>query len=56
MERLFRSLKTELVPNTGYMTAPQAHRDIGHYPVQRYNWLLPHQLNDGVAPAVAEKN
>ncbi|VVE53176.1 transposase [Pandoraea aquatica] len=30
MGRLFRSLKTEWVPNTGYMTAPQAHREISH--------------------------
>lgn len=34
MERLFRSLKTEGVPNVGYMTAPQAHRDISHYLMQ----------------------
>ncbi|PTE00321.1 DDE-type integrase/transposase/recombinase, partial [Pandoraea apista] len=55
MERLFRSLKTEWVPNTGYMTAPQAHRDISHYLMQRYNWIRPHQFNDGLAPAVAEE-
>ncbi|RSK75598.1 IS3 family transposase, partial [Pandoraea apista] len=55
MERLFRSLKTEWVPNTGYMTAPQAHRDISHYLMQRYNWIRPHQFNDRLAPAVAEE-
>lgn len=55
MERPFRSLKTEWVPNVGYMTAPQAHCDISHYPMQRYNWIWPHQFNDGLAPAVAEE-
>ncbi len=30
MERLFRSLKSELVPSVGYMTAQEAHRDISH--------------------------
>ncbi|NKI72811.1 IS3 family transposase [Collimonas pratensis] len=55
MERLFRSLKSEWVPNMGYMTAQQAHRDISHYLMQRYNWIRPHQFNDGLAPAVAEE-
>jgi putative transposase len=55
MERLFRSLKTEWVPSTGYMTAQEAHRDISHYLMHRYNWLRPHRFNDGLAPAVAEE-
>lgn len=55
MERLFRSLKSEWVPNMGYMTAQQAHRDISHYLMRRYNWIRPHQFNDGLAPAVAEQ-
>ncbi|PRD30520.1 UNVERIFIED_CONTAM: insO2 [Trichonephila clavipes] len=55
MERLFRSLKSEWVPNVGYMTAQEAHRDISHYLMHRYNWIRPHQLNDGLAPAVAEE-
>jgi transposase InsO family protein len=55
MERLFRSLKTEWVPTTGYMTAGEAHRDISYYLMQRYNWIRPHQFNHGVAPAVAEE-
>lgn len=55
MERLFRRLKTEWASNTGYMTAPQAHGDVSHYLMQRYNWLRPHQFNDGLAPAVAEE-
>lgn len=55
MERLFRSLKTEWVPSTGYTTATEAQRDISYYLMQRYNWIRPHQFNDGVAPAVAEE-
>lgn len=55
MERLFRSLKSEWVPTEGYPTAQEAHRDISHYLMHRYNWLRPHQFNEGVAPAVAEE-
>lgn len=56
MERLFRSLKTEWVPTTGYVTAGEAHRDISYYLMQRYNWIRPHQFNYGLAPAIAEEN
>ncbi|WP_338929460.1 IS3 family transposase [Ralstonia pseudosolanacearum] len=55
MERLFRSLKAEWLPPVGYMTAHEAHRDISHYLMHRYNWIRPHQFNDGLAPAVAEQ-
>ncbi|VVD79724.1 transposase [Pandoraea communis] len=55
MERLFRSLKTGWVPSTGYMSAGEALRDISHYLMQRYNWIRPHQFNNGAAPAVAEE-
>ncbi|NML35565.1 IS3 family transposase, partial [Paraburkholderia antibiotica] len=55
MERLFRSLKTEWVPTTGYTSAGEAHRDISYFLMQRYNWTRPHQFNDGLAPAVAEE-
>ncbi|WP_183378624.1 MULTISPECIES: IS3 family transposase [unclassified Herbaspirillum] len=55
MERLFRSLKSEWVPNVGYMTALQAQQDISHYLMHRYNWIRPHQFNGGLAPAIAEK-
>lgn len=56
MERLFRSLKSEWIPEAGYITARQAQRDISHYLMHRYNWIRPHQFNEGMAPAVAEKN
>jgi len=35
--------------------AQEAHRDISHYLMYRYNWIGPHQFNSGLAPAQAEK-
>ena len=55
MERLFRSFKTEWLPSTGYMTAREAQRDISHYLMHQYNWIRPHQFNQGLAPAVKEE-
>jgi len=55
MERLFCSLKTERIPTVGYMSASLAQQDIGRLLMQRYNWQRPHQLNSGLAPAVAEE-
>ncbi len=43
------------VPSTGYLTAQEAQRDISHYLMHRYNWIRPHQFNDGLPPAVAEE-
>lgn len=37
MERLFRSLKTEWIPATGYMTLSEARKDIGYYLMDYYN-------------------
>ena len=54
MERLFRSLKTEWLPTTGYMNQREAKRDISYYLMDYYNWRRPHQHNDGIAPAKAE--
>jgi hypothetical protein len=31
MEHVLRSLKTEWIPNVGYITAQEANRDISHY-------------------------
>ncbi|MBG6305247.1 IS3 family transposase [Pseudomonas aeruginosa] len=55
MERLFRSLKSDRVPSTDYLMAREAQRDISHYLMHRYNWIRPHQFNDGLPPAVAEE-
>jgi putative transposase len=55
MERVFRSLKTEWIPTTGYRTAQEAQRDISQFLMHRYNWIRPHQFNGGLAPARAEE-
>jgi putative transposase len=55
MERVFRSLKSEWIPSTGYSTTVEAGRDISYYLMQRYNQIRPHQFNGGLAPAVAEE-
>lgn len=55
MERVFRSLKTEWIPTTGYRTTQEAKRDISHFLMHRYNWIRPHQFNGGLAPAQAEE-
>ncbi|MGU5765789.1 integrase core domain-containing protein, partial [Aeromonas allosaccharophila] len=54
MERLFRSLKSEWLPATGYMGLREAKRDISYYLMVYYNWRRPHQHNDGIPPAKAE--
>ena len=55
MERLFRSLKTEWVPNLGYRSLPDAKKDIGSYLMSYYNRQRPHTFNKGMAPVVAEE-
>lgn len=54
MERLFRSLRTEWVPATGYLTQSQAKKDISYYLMDYYNWKRPNQTNDGLSPVNAE--
>jgi len=54
MERLFRSLKSEWIPATVYMTFNEAQPDIDYYLMRCYNWLRLHQFNNGLAPAKAE--
>lgn len=55
MERVFRSLKSEWVPSTGYRTKSECIIDVSHYLMKYYNWIRPHQFNQGLPPAVAEK-
>jgi len=55
MERVFRSLKTEWIPSAGYMSAQHAQRDISQYLMHHYNWIRPHQFNDGLSPAKTEE-
>ncbi|GKR03652.1 hypothetical protein KAM472_34650 [Aeromonas caviae] len=54
MELLFRSLKSEWLPATGYISPLEAKRDISYYLMDYYNWRCPHQHNDGMPPAKAE--
>ena len=54
MERLFRNLKSEWLPVTGYMNQREAKRDISYYLMDDNNWQRPHQHNDGMLPAKAE--
>jgi len=55
MERFFRSLKSEWIPQTGYSSFSQAKAAIIDYILGYYSQVRPHQHNDGLAPNVAEK-
>ncbi|QSX40136.1 IS3 family transposase [Shewanella cyperi] len=54
MERLFRSLKTEWVPVTGYSSRGEAMKDISFYLMDYYNRRRPHSYNAWLPPARAE--
>lgn len=54
MERFFRSLKSEWIPETGYDSVEEAKRDIMDYVLGYYSQLRPHTHNDGLAPNEAE--
>ncbi|AWH87672.1 IS3 family transposase [Limnobaculum parvum] len=54
-ERLFRSLKTEWVPETGYHNLMQAKSDISRYLLEYYNQRRPHAFNGGLPPMIAEQ-
>lgn len=56
MACVIRSLKTEWIPIVGYMTVQEAHRDIGHCLMSRYNWIRWHKFNDGLAQFRPRKN
>ncbi|RCW94909.1 putative transposase [Marinomonas foliarum] len=55
MERVFRSLKSEWIPTTGYRAQNEAKRDISYYLMDYYNLRRPHQFNNGLPPAKAEE-
>ena len=56
MERFFRSLKTEWVPEVGYYSLAQAKQSITDYMVGYYSQVRPHQHNNMLPPNTAEKN
>ncbi|CAI8762605.1 hypothetical protein EMIT0P171_160009 [Pseudomonas sp. IT-P171] len=39
----------------GYRNAQEAQRDTSHFLMHRYNWIRPHQFDDGFAPARADE-
>ncbi|MDN7125292.1 hypothetical protein J6I90_10405 [Pseudidiomarina sp. 1APP75-32.1] len=43
------------MPATGYRSAIEAKRDVSYFLMNYYNWERPHQFNDGLPPAKAEK-
>ncbi|MDF0533516.1 IS3 family transposase [Shewanella sp. A32] len=55
MERFFRSLKTEWVPTTGYVSFTEAKQKIGDYIHGYYSRLRPHSYNGGLTPNESEK-
>jgi putative transposase len=54
MERFFRSLKSEWVPQNGYLSIHLAKSDIINYIIDYYSQVRPHRHNQGKAPNVAE--
>jgi putative transposase len=54
MERFFRSLKTEWVPESGYPNQSAAEVDVMRYVGDYYNHHRPHSYNDYRTPALAE--
>lgn len=54
MERFFRSLKTEWIPDIGYRDMAQAHSHIVRYITGYYSQLRPHVFNKGLTPNETE--
>lgn len=55
MERFFRSLKSEWVPEVGYRSFTEAQRAIYEYISGYYNQYRPHKHNGGLSPNKAEE-
>lgn len=56
MERLFRSFKSEWMPDGGYDSIADARRDAGAYLMGYYDSVRPHQYLHGKTPAATEKS
>jgi putative transposase len=54
MEKLFRSLKTEWMPELGCGCELEASKDVSFHLVDYYNWVRPHAVNEALPPAMAE--
>jgi putative transposase len=55
MERFFRSLKTEWVPELGYRSLVEAKHAVINYIIGYYSQVRPHQHNGGLSPNAAEQ-
>jgi len=55
MERFFRSLKTEWVPELGYRSFIEAKNAVINYVIGYYSQVRPHQHNGGLSPNAAEQ-
>ncbi|KAF0190493.1 MAG: transposase family protein [Gammaproteobacteria bacterium] len=55
MERFFRRLKTEWIPEIGYASFEEAKHGITDYAIGYYSQFRPHTHNGGLAPNAAEK-
>jgi len=55
MERFFRSLKTEWVPETGYRSFEEAKARITDYVLGYYSRTRPYTNNEGLPPLTAEQ-
>ena len=55
MERFFRSLKTEWVPEVGYSSFEEAKHGITEYAIGYYSQFRPHTHNSGMTPNMAER-
>ncbi len=54
MERFFRSLKTEWIPNAGYSSLNGLKREVVDYIIGYYNAFRPHDYNGGLTPNKSE--
>ena len=55
MERFFRSLKSEWIPDEGYSSPEQAKADVLVYVNHYYNWVRPHSTNNYQTPLEKER-
>jgi len=55
MERFFRNLKTEWVPQTSYRSFAEAEQNVVSYIIGYYSQVRPHSHNSGLTPNESEK-
>ena len=55
MERFFRSLKSEWIPETGFQSFVEAKQIVLEYIIGYYSEIRPHSHNDGLTPNESER-